>query len=47
METDVAAFAKILGKFYFLKLGENLRRILLDYEEKRPCPANAAFKGPC
>jgi len=41
------AFAQILGKFYFFKLRENLRRILLDYGQKRPCTANAAFKAAC
>jgi hypothetical protein len=40
-------FAQILGKFYFLKLSENLRRILFDYEENRPGTANAPFKGAC
>jgi len=24
-----------------------LRRILLDYGQKRPCTANAAFKAAC
>jgi len=41
------AFAQILGKFHFFKLRENLRRILLDYGQKRPCTANAAFKAAC
>ena len=42
-----SAFAQILGKFYFFKLRENLRRILLDYGQKRPCTANASFKAAC
>jgi hypothetical protein len=41
------AFAQILGKLYFLQLLENLRRILLDYAQKRPGPANAAFNAAC
>jgi hypothetical protein len=41
------AFAQILGKFYFFELDENLRRILLDYAQKRSCIANAAFNAPC
>jgi hypothetical protein len=41
------AFAEILGKLYFLQLPENLRRILLDYAQKRPGPANAAFNAAC
>jgi hypothetical protein len=41
------AFAQILGKLYFLQLPENLRRILLDYAQKRPGPANAAFNAAC
>jgi hypothetical protein len=46
-ETAIAALGKLLGKFYFLKLDENLRRILFDYEEKRLRTTNAAFKGAC
>jgi hypothetical protein len=41
------AFAQILGKLYFLQLRENLRRILLDYGQKRPRRANAAFNAAC
>jgi len=41
------AFAQILGKLYFVQLDENLRRILVDYGQKRPCRANAAFNGAC
>jgi hypothetical protein len=41
------AFAQILGKLYFLQLGENLRRILFDYGQKRPRRANAAFNAAC
>jgi hypothetical protein len=41
------AFAQILGKLYFVQLDENLRRILLDYAQKRPRPANAAFNAAC
>ena len=41
------AFAQILGKFHFFKLRENLQRILLDYGQKRPSTANAAFKAAC
>jgi hypothetical protein len=43
----IRAFVQILGKFYFFKLSENLRRILFDYEENRPGTANAPFKGAC
>jgi hypothetical protein len=42
-----APFAQILGKLYFLQLSENLRRILLDYGQKQPRPANAAFNAAC
>jgi hypothetical protein len=41
------AFAKILGKLYFFKLFDNLRRILLDYGQKRTRRANAAFNASC
>ncbi|HML09021.1 MAG TPA: hypothetical protein VK430_12950 [Xanthobacteraceae bacterium] len=41
------AFAQILGKLYFFDLRENLRRILLDYGQKRPRPANVAFNAAC
>jgi hypothetical protein len=41
------AFAQILGKLYFFKSGENLRRILFDYGQKRPGAANAAFNPAC
>jgi hypothetical protein len=41
------AFAQILGKLYFVQLDENLRRILVDYGQKRPCRANAAFNAAC
>jgi hypothetical protein len=41
------AFAQILGKLYFLQFFENLRRILVDYGQKRPRRANAAFNGAC
>jgi hypothetical protein len=41
------AFAQILGKLNFFKLGENLRRILFDNAEKRANPANATFKRAC
>jgi hypothetical protein len=41
------AFAQILGKLYFVQLDENLRRILLDYAQKRPRPANAVFSAAC
>jgi len=40
-------FAQILGKFYFFNLRENLQHILLDYEEKRSCTTNGAFKSAC
>ncbi len=40
-------FAQILGKLYFFKLFENLRRILLDYAEKRTDLANVAFNAAC
>jgi len=42
-----AAFAQILDKLYFFKLRENLRRILLDYAQKRLRLANAAFSRSC
>jgi hypothetical protein len=42
-----ATFVQILGKSYFLQLIENLRRILLDYAQKRPCVANVVFKAAC
>jgi hypothetical protein len=41
------AFAQILGKLYFLQLIENLQRILVDYGQKRPRRANAAFNAAC
>jgi hypothetical protein len=41
------AFAQILGKLYFLQLNENLRRILLDYGQKRLRRTNAAFNAAC
>jgi hypothetical protein len=40
-------FAQILGKLYFLQLIENLKRILFDYAQKRPHPANAVFNAAC
>jgi hypothetical protein len=40
-------FAQILGKLYFFQLLENLPLILLDYEQKRLGPANAAFNAAC
>jgi hypothetical protein len=43
----LGAFAQILGKLYFVQLRENLRRILLDYGQKRRHPANAAFNAAC
>jgi hypothetical protein len=43
----LSAFVQILGKLYFFKLSENLRRILFDYEENRPGTANTPFKGAC
>jgi hypothetical protein len=44
---SIGAFAQILGKFYFFNLRENLRLILFDYEEKRSCTTNGAFKSAC
>jgi hypothetical protein len=41
------AFAQILGKLYFLHFFENLRRILVDYGQKRRRRANAAFNAAC
>jgi hypothetical protein len=41
------AFAQILGKFYFLELCENSRRILFNYGQKRRRLANAAFSRAC
>jgi hypothetical protein len=46
-QTPHRVFAQILGKFYFFDLCENLRRILLDYGQKRPSIANAAFNAAC
>jgi len=46
-EIKGTAFAQILGKFYFFELCENLRRILLDYEEKCTGLANVAFNAAC
>jgi hypothetical protein len=40
-------FAQILGKLYFVQLNENLRRILVDYGQKHPRPANTAFNAAC
>jgi len=45
--SNSTAFAQILGKFYFFELRENLRRILLDYGQKRPRLANPAFSRGC
>jgi hypothetical protein len=42
-----AAFAQILGKLNFFKLGENLQRILFDYAEKRASTTNPVFKCAC
>ena len=39
------SFAQILGKFYFLDLSENLRRILFDYEAKMSRPRQHGFQG--
>jgi len=41
------AFVQILGKLYFFDLNENLRRILLDYGQKRPRRTNRLFKPRC
>jgi hypothetical protein len=41
------AFVQILGKLYFFELLENLRRILVDYGQKRTERANAAFNAAC
>ena len=41
------SFAQILGKLHFFDLLEKLRIILLDYAQKRPGIANAAFKPAC
>jgi hypothetical protein len=38
---------QILGKLYFFELIENLRRILLDYAQKRTWRANATFNAAC
>jgi hypothetical protein len=46
-QAALRAFAQILGKLYFVQLRENLRRILLDYGQKRRHPANAAFNAAC
>jgi hypothetical protein len=42
-----SAVAQILGKLYFFGLSENLRRILLDYAQKRTGRANATFNAAC
>jgi hypothetical protein len=41
------AFVQFLAKLYFFQMLENLRRILLDYGQKRTRRANAAFKAAC
>jgi hypothetical protein len=41
------AVVQILGKLYFFELIENLRRILLDYAQKRTGRANANFNAAC
>jgi len=41
------AFARILAKFDFFDLRENLRRILLDYAQNVSHPANAPFNARC
>jgi hypothetical protein len=41
------AFGQILGKLFFFELLENLRRIVLDYGQKHPRPANGAFNAAC
>jgi hypothetical protein len=46
-QREKTPIAQILGKFYFFNLRENLRHILFDYEEKRCCITNGAFKGAC
>jgi hypothetical protein len=46
-KTMAGSFAQILGKLYFFNLRENLRHILFDYEEKRSCTTNGAFKSAC
>ena len=46
-KTTAGSFAQILGKLYFFNLRENLQHILLDYEEKRSCTTNGAFKSAC
>jgi hypothetical protein len=46
-KADWRAFVQILGKFNFVELIENLRRILFDYGQKRSGIANAAFKAAC
>jgi len=45
--TSIGPFVQILAKLHFFKLRENLRIILLDYGQKRPCIANATFKRAC
>jgi hypothetical protein len=40
-------FAQILGKLNFFNLRENLRLILLDYEENRSRTTNGPFKSAC
>jgi hypothetical protein len=42
-----SCFVQILGKLYFLQLSENLRRILVDYAQKRPRRANPDFNAGC
>jgi len=41
------AFAQILAKFDFFDLYENLQRILFDYAQNAPHPANAPFNAAC
>jgi len=41
------AFGQILAKFDFFDLYENLQRILFDYAQNAPHPANAPFNAAC
>jgi hypothetical protein len=46
-KTFVDDVRQFLGKFAFFKLYENLRRILVDYGEKRSGTTNPAFNAAC
>jgi len=46
-DVRIRRFAQILAKFDFFDLYENLQRILFDYAQNAPHPANAPFNAAC